>query len=375
MSTLASLNLHNFRSYAQARLDDLSSGFIVLCGPNGAGKTNILEAISLLTPGRGLRGARPGEMQSQGRTGPWAVAGAVATSYGQVQMGTGLDHLTQKRVMRINGMNVRTQAALASHFSCVWVTPQMDRLFIDSSAQRRKFLDRLVFSGDAGHAGRLARYENAMGQRSRLLRDGRAEESWLGALEGQMAEAGIAIAAARSDLCHRLQTAVAAAPVSEFPRAHLRAAGTLEALLEQAPALEVEEIFRYQLRQSRTRDAQTGGASTGIHKSDLAVRFEAKNMPADQCSTGEQKSLLIGLVLAHARLIAAERGHPPALLLDEVAAHLDESRRGALYAHLADLGAQVWLTGTEENLFAPLSGAAQIFEVRGGVIVGFKHAA
>lgn len=363
MSYLSSLKLHNFRCYEQARLDDLSSGLIVLSGANGAGKTNVLEAVSFLSPGKGLRGAKALEVQRQNSPQAWAVSAAVETRFGDVQIGTGLDAQTEKRIVRIQGRDAKTQSALSEYMSCVWLTPQMDGLFIDSSRERRKFLDRLVFAFDPGHSGRTTRYENAMAQRSKLLREGMGNDSWLSGLEAQMAETGIAIAAARLDFAQRLQSACERSEDEFFPRADLNVTGTIEELLKRAPALEVEEMFGYQLQQSRANDAIHGGASTGPHKSDLQVRYAAKNMAADQCSTGEQKALLIGLVLAHARLIAAERGAPPILLLDEVAAHLDEQRRAALYDLLIALGGQVWLTGTDHNLFTAIEGRAQFFGV------------
>ncbi|MBI1300617.1 MAG: DNA replication/repair protein RecF [Alphaproteobacteria bacterium] len=370
MAFLSSLKLHHFRCYSEAYLHSLSRGLIVLHGENGAGKTNVLEAVSLLSPGRGLRGARVMEIQKNDSDKPWAVAGWYETRYGdEVRLGTGLDPNSpqgaEKRTVRINGNPVKSQAKLGEYLSCVWLTPQMDRLFLDSSRERRKFLDRLVFAFDPGHSGRVTRYENALSQRSKLLREGKGENAWLSGLEQQMAETGIAIAAARLDFAARLQAACDKAEHEKyFPRARFRVTGTVEELLGNAPALEVEDAFKYQLVQSRERDSVTGGAATGPHKADLAVTYAAKNMAADQCSTGEQKALLIGLILSHARLIKAERGAPPILLLDEVAAHLDESRRGALYEILLDLEAQCWLTGTESNLFEAIEGKAQFFEVK-----------
>jgi DNA replication and repair protein RecF len=367
MSHIASLKLHNFRCYGQAVLEGLSSGLIVLYGPNGAGKTNALEAVSLLSPGRGLRGAKNSEIQCQdlqrGDGSPWAVAASLSTAYGPVQLGTGLEAGTEKRIVRVNGENARGQSALAEHLACVWLTPQMDRLFLDSSSHRRRFLDRLVFAFDPGHSGRVTRYENAMRQRSKLLQEG-GDNVWIAGLEAQMAETACAIGAARLDFVQRLQVACKAAGSDVFPLAELQATGAVEELLSRASALEVEEMYKYNLTQSRGRDSLTGGAASGPHKSDLSVRMTAKDMAADQCSTGEQKALLIGIIMAHAKLIAAERGAPPILLLDEVAAHLDEGRRGALYQLLIDLGGQVWLTGTDENLFTAVEGRAQFFEVR-----------
>lgn len=368
MTHISSLKLHNFRCYESAALGGLAPGLVVLSGPNGAGKTNVLEAVSLLTPGKGLRGAGAMEMQRRDSPNPWAVAAAVYNGEVEAALGTGLEPRQEKRTVRINGRDSKTQAALAEYLSAVWLTPQMDGLFIGAARERRKFLDRLVFAFDPGHSGRCARYENAMAQRSRILRDGPFDADWLNALEAQMAETGIAIAAARLDFVQRLQQACDRAEDNHFPRARVQVAGTIESLMQNTTALEAETMFAYQLRESRARDSETGGAVTGPHRSDLHVRFAAKDMPAAQCSTGEQKALLIGIVLAHARLSAAEKGAPPVLLLDEVAAHLDESRRAALYDLLQALGGQAWLTGTEEKLFTAIRGSAQFFHVEDAAI-------
>lgn len=380
MSHIASLHLTNFRSYEGAAINNLPPGPVVLYGQNGAGKTNILEALSLLTPGRGLRGAKVSEIQrcylSTGGQG-WAVAAVAETPYGTTKIGTGRDPQKDKRIIRING-ETATQATLAEYLSVVWLTPQMDRLFLDAANTRRRFLDRLVFAFDPGHAGRVTRYENAMSQRSKILKEQpHPDRSWLDALESTMAETGVAIAAARLDFAVRLQSACDRADDNLFPRARLIVSGTIDELLAGAPALEVEELFRYQLKQTRAQDAQTGGAATGPHKSDLRAYYAAKSMAADQCSTGEQKALLIGIVLAHARLIAAERGAPPVLLLDEVAAHLDEFRRAGLYELLLSLKAQAWLTGTDASLFTALENNAQRFEINNGIIgaIGREKAA
>lgn len=370
MAYLQNLKLNNFRCYGSASLKELEAGFIVLHGANGAGKTNVLEAVSILTPGRGLRGAKPLEIQNNDAPQGWAVSSSVKTAFGPVQLGTGIDRATEKRIIRINGQNAKSQAVLGEYLSCVWLTPQMDRLFMDSSRERRTFLDRLIFAFDPGHSGRSARYANAMSQRSKLLRDGRNDPVWIKGLEEQMSEAGVAIAAARLEFMERLRSAASESVHPLFPRAELRVTGTIEELLQNAPALEVEELFKYQLEQSRPKDAIVGGAATGPHKSDLSVVYSEKNMPASQCSTGEQKALLIGLILAHARLIDAERGAPPLLLLDEVAAHLDEERRAVLYGILGDLGGQVWLTGTEAELFKPLHKKARFIMVQDGALSG-----
>ncbi|MCF8495145.1 MAG: DNA replication/repair protein RecF [Alphaproteobacteria bacterium] len=364
MAFISSLKLYNFRCYEDGALAGICPGLIALHGPNGAGKTNILEALSLLTPGRGLRGARAPEMQNRAHISPWAVSANIETSYMSVRIGTGRDPQTDKRTVRINGETAKAHHELTDYLACVWLTPQMDRLFLDSARERRRFLDRLVFAFDPGHSASLSRYDNAMAQRSRLLREGRADPAWLNALEGQMAQTGVAVAAARAEFSMRLQAACESANSNAFPRAALGVKGEIEDWLQDTPALEVEEAFAAQLSQSRGVDMLTGGAATGPHKSDLIVSYIAKGMPASHCSTGEQKALLIGLILAHARLIKAERGAPPLLLLDEVAAHLDEDRRGALYELLEELQGQVWLTGTDEGLFESVQSTAQFLDVR-----------
>lgn len=375
MAYIQSLQLHHFRNYVAAELAGLSAGPVVLCGANGAGKTNILEAVSFLSPGRGLRTARIMELQSRETVdiaGPWSISALVESAYGPVRIGTGRDVQDDKRLIRINGDAAKGgQSAMTEYLSIIWLTPQMDRLFADASSARRKFLDRMVFAFDPGHSGRVTRYENAMRQRSKLLQEGGADPSWLAALEATMAETGVAIAAARQDFSRKLQQGVDRTPVdvqAHFPKAQIAVSGTVEELIRRVPAVEVEDLLRYQLKESRSRDAEYGGAATGPHKSDLNVIYDSKSMPADQCSTGEQKALLIGIVLAHARMVAAERGSPPVLLLDEVAAHLDERRRDVLYRILLDLKAQVWMTGTDTALFDSLSGHGQFLSVNNGQV-------
>lgn len=366
MSYLVQLTLQNFRCYDQARLDDLGAGFIVLCGPNGAGKTNILEAVSLLSAGRGMRGASALDIQKHDSPYHWGVSAKVMTGGGSVALGTGLNAETQRRIVRINGVTAKSQMALSDYISCLWLTPQMDRLFLEGASARRKFLDRLIFTFDAGHSGRVTRYENAMRQRSKLLQEGGAEPAWLDSLEAQMAETAIAIVAARLDFVKRLQQScdkIDAVEETYFPKILINLKGTVEELLQRLPAVEVEKMFTYQLKESRPRDAIVGGASTGPHKSDMAVTYASKNMIASQCSTGEQKALLISLVLAHGRLMSAERGAPPVFLLDEIAAHLDEDRRFALFERLESLGGQVWMSGTDPILFNSIQNKAQFFTV------------
>ncbi len=355
MAYLKSLNLQNFRSYSEAHLNGLTSGFIVLTGANGAGKTNILEAVSLLSPGKGLRAADIDDIQRRDGQLPWVVAAKAETIYGEIALGTGRDPDKRRRVVRIKGEAAKSQADLADYVSCLWLTPSMDRIFLEGSSARRKFLDRMVFAFEPSHAGRLTRYENALSQRSKLLKDEKTDPSWLKALEEQMAETGIAIAAARADFVQRLQAVCDRAEREDFPVAQMGLRGFVEDALASNPALQVEESFKKQLKFSRAQDAVMGGAAAGPHRSDLLVRYRDKDMAADQCSTGEQKALLIGMINAHATLMKNERGHPPILLLDEIAAHLDESRRAKLFEKLSDLGGQVWLTGTDDALFSAIS--------------------
>src|SRR5438270_5254079 len=365
------LVLTNFRNYREARLT-LGTEPVVLTGPNGAGKTNLLEALSFLAPGRGLRGAKLTEIDRRpafGREAPdlgWAVAAIIATRHGPIRLGTGRDGAaSEKRVVRIDGEPARSQAALGERLGVVWLTPLMDRLFLEGPSGRRRFLDRLVFGFDPVHASRVNAYEQALRERSRLLRDGPADPAWLAALEQVMAEQGVAVAAGRRETVQRLDRACAEAE-GPFPRARLVLAGTVENWLEAAPALAVEAEFASALAGNRQSDAQSGGALIGAHRSDVHVSLAEQGIAAELASTAEERALLIWLRLAHARLQQAVRGEPPLLLLDEVAAHLDASRRAALFDALLRLDSQAWLTGTDEALFAPLRHEAQFLSVRDG---------
>jgi DNA replication and repair protein RecF len=369
------LQLQNFRSYDRAdlRLDArLGSGIVVLTGPNGAGKTNLLEAISFLAPGRGLRRAPLAEVErinGAASSSGWAVAATLETAGGPVTVGTGLERPApgsgsgtggpERRVLRIDGAPHRSHGALSELLTVAWLTPPMDRLFIEGAAGRRRFFDRLVQGHDSQHAARLGAYEHALRERARLLREGngRAEASWLEALEDTMARQAVATAAARRALRDQLAQAVALG-IGPFPAADLALDGELERALESEPALAVEERFRAILAAQRPLDAETGTTTRGVHRTDLQVRHRAKDAPAARCSTGEQKALLIALQLAHARLLHATTGAAPVLLLDEIAAHLDETRRSALFEELLALSGQAWLTGTDPVLFRALGPAA-----------------
>ncbi|HUZ71368.1 MAG TPA: DNA replication/repair protein RecF [Stellaceae bacterium] len=376
-TALTRLHLTDFRGYAAARLE-VESRPVVLTGPNGAGKTNLLEAISFLAPGRGLRRARLAEIDrrvppakpTDRPPGAWAVGARLLGPRGAVQVGTGRDAASpggERRLVRIDGVRAKSQAALAEHAHITWLTPQMDRLFGDGSGERRRFLDRLVLGFDAAHAARVAAYERAMRERARLLRDGPADPAWLGALEATMAAEGIAIAAARHELTLRLDAECAAAP-GPFPQARLRLAGEVEDWLAAMPALAAEDTLRRRLAAGRRADAESGITLTGPHRADLAVHHVASGMAAASCSTGEQKALLIAILLAHARLRTRMSGAPPILLLDEVAAHLDPTRRAALFDALTALETQAWLTGTEPQLFAGLAGLGQFVTVADAAI-------
>ena len=363
------LVLTEFRCYRHLRLtvDDRP---VVLSGPNGAGKTNLLEALSFLVPGRGLRRAKLGDITCRATSADhgiqWAVAATVSDADGRVEIGTGLTTggpETGRRIVRIDGSETTSQSELGERVNAMWLTPEMERLFTEGAADRRRFLDRLVYGFDPAHARRLNIYERHMRQRNRLLRDsGAPDGTWIAALERGIAENGVAIAAARRGCVTRLDAACADGP-GPFPAAALSLVCEIDDWLAEAPALEVEERFRDGLAARRRTDTEAGRATLGVHRCDLACRDVASGSPAHLCSTGEQKSLLISIVLANARLQALERGHAPLLLLDEVAAHLDPARRAALFDEICALGAQAWMTGTDEALFDPLGGRAQFFSV------------
>jgi DNA replication and repair protein RecF len=371
---VARLVLTDFRNYCAARLD-LGPEPVVLTGPNGAGKTNLLEAVSFLAPGRGLRRARLGEIDRRDAVpaNGWAVAATVATRRGAVRIGTGRDVSEgEKRIVRIDGERAKSQASLGEQFGMLWLTPLMDRLFVERPGERRRFLDRLVLALDPAHAARVAGYEQTLRERARLLRDTyasghAADPAWLAALEETMAQEGVAVAAARLQAVRLLDRACGEnrAP---FPRVRLRLDGAVEAWLEAMPALAAEAEFAATLVAGRRGDGESGGAATGPHRSDFVVTLVGKGIEAGLASTGEQKMALIAILLAHASLLRSVRGEPPLLLLDEVAAHLDLQHRTAFFEALAETESQAWLTGTDAALFEPLRGHARFLAVRDGTV-------
>jgi DNA replication and repair protein RecF len=375
MAAVVRLSLSDFRCYKRLRLD-VDKLPVVLTGPNGAGKTNLLEAVSFLAPGRGLRRAKLAEADhrtAEDAAGkPWAVAAVLETGKGRINIGTGREPAegalssksgaSERRAVRIDGHPARGQKDLAQHLALVWLTPDMDRLFQEGSSARRRFLDRLVYGFHPEHAGEIAAYETVMRDRARLLADGATDQTWLDALEDGMARHGVAIAASRAAAARRLDQA-AASREGPFPAARLSLTGQIDTWLAEMPAVAVEDRMRATLQASRTHDATLGGAACGPHRTDLIVRYAAKDRPARECSTGEQKALLLSILLAMARELAAERGEAPILLLDEVVAHLDGFRRAALFDEISVLGAQAWLTGTDDELFAGLRGRARFFRV------------
>lgn len=371
---ITSLALADFRSYDRAELRP-DGRTTYLYGPNGAGKTNLLEAISFLAPGRGLRSASAQEVgrrapgEAQGRA--WAVSVEMARPDGPVRIGTGVeDSAATRRLVRIDG-EPAAPGRMADQARPIWLTPQQDRLFLDAPGDRRRFFDRLTFAAEPAHAESATAYEKAMRERLRLLEDGGVDPAWLLALEAQMGRWGALMAAARARTLEALQLQIDAREDSPFPQARLELGGEWEALALQGMAVEeIEPRLVAALQRSRERDAAAGRSLTGPHRGDLLVFHREKSRPAADCSTGEQKALILNLVLAQAaRLSRAESEPNPILLLDEVAAHLDRFRRAALFDEITALGLQAFLTGTDEALFLDLKGRALGVHVDNGVLV------
>jgi DNA replication and repair protein RecF len=368
------LTLTNFRSYHAAKID-VGAGPVVLVGPNGAGKTNLIEAISYLAPGRGLRRATLEDVAFAEGDGAWAVSAEVEGALGLATLGTGIEPplgegASLARKCRIDREPVSSATAFADHLRVVWLVPAMDQLFNGPASERRRFLDRLALAVDAEHQSRVNALERALRSRNRLLEEPRPDAHWLDAIEHETAELAVAVSALRAQTVGLLQARLAARrdPDSPFPAAEIALDGWMEKLIALHPATEVEDRYRAVLKENRPRDAAAGRTLDGPHLTDLAVAHASKSIAAADASTGEQKALLIGLVLAHAGLIAEMSGFAPVLLLDEVVAHLDPLRRAALYAELGKLGAQVFITGADAAAFADIASQAEVFEVSPGQV-------
>jgi DNA replication and repair protein RecF len=373
------LTLTNFRSYRAAQLSLDLAGPVVLTGVNGAGKTNLIEAISMLAPGRGLHRATMDELAFSEGDGSWAVSAEIEGMLGLSTLGTGIDlpagdDAATNRKCRIDRENVGSATAFADHLRVVWLTPSMDPLFNGPASERRRFLDRLVLAVDAQHSGRVNALERSLRSRNRLLEDGRSDPHWLDAIEHETAEVAVAVAAARAETVGRLSAALNATRDNEqslapaFALPDIALDGWMERMLPDHSALDIEDRYRELLKQNRARDAAAGRTLDGPHRSDFLVTHAGKGIPAAEASTGEQKALLIRLVLAHARLIKEMTGYAPVMLLDEVVAHLDPLRRAALYDALSALGVQVWMTGADPAAFGDIAGRAAMFEVRNGSV-------
>jgi DNA replication and repair protein RecF len=368
--TVRRLTLTNFRSYRAASLE-AAANTIVLVGPNGAGKTNLIEAISFLAPGRGLRRATLDEVAFSEGDGSWAVAAEIEGALGLATLGTGVERPLDEgapatRKCRIDREAVSSAAAFADHLRVVWLVPAMDTLFVGAPSERRRFVDRLALAVDAEHAGRVNALERSLRSRNRLLEDARPDPHWLDAVEHETAELAVAVAGLRAETVRRLGAVLASRKDAAFPPAEIALLGWMEQLIADHAAAEIEERYRAVLRDGRARDAAAGRTLDGPHLTDLKVTYAPKAIAAADASTGEQKALLIGLILAHTRLIAEMTAFAPVLLLDEVVAHLDPARRAALHSELAQLGSQVWMTGADPALFGEVEESAALIDVDSG---------
>ena len=349
MPSIQRLTLHNFRNYADQRFD-IGTGNIALIGRNGAGKTNILEALSLFAPGRGLRSAALADMQKFGASTAWGIAVQLQSGLNIHDLSTGLDTSKEKekRLYKIDGTVMRSQESFTDYLSLLWLTPQMDKLWLEDKSQRRRFLDKLISQFDPAHLGRITRYEQAMRERMKLLQT-RHDAAWVLSLEKIMVESGTAIAAHRLDLIERLNSESALHNDKSFPRFRAEIDGAIEMSLNTESALVAEDQFFERLQQNRNGDALSGQTAIGTHRSDFLIYDAARNIPAGFCSTGEQKALLISLILAHAALIRNVRNMAPIMLLDEITTHLDEARREALLMRLTELQSQFWISSAESD--------------------------
>jgi DNA replication and repair protein RecF len=375
------LTLTNFRCYKQQRIE-MDGRPVLLTGPNGAGKTNLLEALSFLIPGRGLRHANLRDVGRRSAEGhqlgvQWGISAELLIGAHKMEIGTGYEYTDaldnrssgrDKRVIKINGTALKSQAELGQYTSAQWLTPQMDRLFIEGASGRRRFLDQIICGLDSGHAGPIAAYAHSVRNRNKLLQEGNRDLKWLSSIEGSIARHGVAVAVRRLEAVERLQ-AVCGFSNGSFPGSLIKMVGQVEDWLFEKPALVVEDWLQAALHDTRKSDTNSGSTSIGPHRSDFIVCHGETGMEAAICSTGEQKALLVGIVLAVAKLQTEQRGFTPLLLLDEIAAHLDESRRASLFQLIAEMGAQAWITGTESELFNLFNGRAQHFYIENGDLI------
>lgn len=368
--SVSRLVLSNFRNYSELDIE-FSPHTIIITGENGSGKTNLLEAISLLVPGRGLRTAKLSTIDKNNGGKPWSVFANIKTPEGEVAIGTGRDTSKEqdKRIVKIDGKAIRGQAELSSYFSVCYLTPQMDQTFADGTTSRRSYLDRLTSSFYPEHIKHLSIYDHAKSERRHLLMAKRGDESWLSVLEKRMAEQAIAIAAARKETIQHLQEAIDDYN-GVFPKAILSLDGLVEKSLDEMKALQAEENFQYKLKFSRNQDAETGHTAFGTHKSDFIVNHSEKNLLAEFCSTGEQKALLLSITMACAMARKQWFGATPVLLLDEVAAHLDSEKRSAFFDELNSLSAQSWLTGTDVDFFKDFRGKTRFLTIENSKVLG-----
>ena len=386
-SGVTRLTLSDFRNYRSLRIEaDITP--IVITGENGSGKTNILEAISLLTPGRGLRGAKladikrilPPEEEILSTNSGWSVAAEILKNDEEYLIGTGTqksfredaeeDEIKnfERRIVKINQQKISQQSELGKYISAIWVTPQMDRLFLGGTQPRRSFLDRLVYAFDLEHAKRTANFEHLYRQWFQILKTGHADEHWLQSVETDMATLGVAIAAARRELIARLNTFIAHEPDDIFPDVRLELDGTIEKMLDTLPAVKIEQFYAEQLARQR-RNVLYNDYVDGVNRTDLKAYFKKKNMPAELCSTGEQKALLVSIILAQTKCQILDKGFTPILLLDEVTTHLDDKKRDALLSKIAALHLQAWITSTEPQNLDTIKNISQSFEVKDNRIV------
>lgn len=388
-SGVTRLTLTDFRNYAFLRINP-NLRPIIITGENGSGKTNILEAVSFLTPGRGMRAARLADIRRftpavvddsyMPSNSSWAVSAVVSKNGDEYEIGTAVENVLReedeensiynKRIVKIEGQKTSSQSELGRYLSAIWLTPQMDRLFRGGSQPRRSFLDRLVYAFDNEHAKRTSNFEHLYKQWYQLIKNsnGRADPSWLAGIEENMAATGVAIAAARREQIARLNRFIETEPDDVFPNVMLELDGTIEKMLDTMPAVDVEDFYMNKLAAERRKVLYNDNVD-GVNRTDFKVFYKKKRMPAELCSTGEQKSLLISIILAQTKCQILYQGFAPVLLLDEVAAHLDDGKREALLAKISELGLQAWITATNPELFASLNNNADFLEVKNNTVL------